>query len=126
MVATVLKSFLLIGGRGEGLLVPRLLSLLLLLLFLGLSLSDDDTNLANKPNPMVDASTAMEGTRNRECPTPAATTFIITGSTIRADNGEAPGWFELAEIKLFNKNGTCSMHYDIVHILLFVVVVVCC
>eukprot|EP00751_Fragilariopsis_kerguelensis_P037452 CAMPEP_0170948610 /NCGR_PEP_ID=MMETSP0735-20130129/28748_1 /TAXON_ID=186038 /ORGANISM="Fragilariopsis kerguelensis, Strain L26-C5" /LENGTH=70 /DNA_ID=CAMNT_0011358447 /DNA_START=12 /DNA_END=221 /DNA_ORIENTATION=+ len=65
MVATVLKPFLSGDGRGGELLVPRLLSLSLLLLVLGLSRSDDTTNdVANKPN----SSNAM-------CPTPAATTF---------------------------------------------------
>jgi len=56
------------------------------------------------------SSNAMEGGIHSEllCPIPpvAATTFIITGSTIRADNGETPEWFELAEIKLFTADGT--------------------
>mmetsp|Transcript_35122 Transcript_35122/g.40083 ORF Transcript_35122/g.40083 Transcript_35122/m.40083 type:complete len:468 (+) Transcript_35122:87-1490(+) len=37
---------------------------------------------------------------------PAATTFILTGSTIRADNGEKIYGFELCEIKLFTTDGT--------------------
>ena len=44
------------------------------------------------------------GTGGGDCP--EATTFTITGSNTRADNGGTPGWFELAEIKLFDRSGT--------------------
>ena len=36
----------------------------------------------------------------------AETTVTITGSNTRSDNGDAPGWFELAEVKLFTADGT--------------------
>eukprot|EP01052_Picozoa_sp_SAG31_P015482 SAG31_NODE_996_length_10492_cov_4.648802_6_plen_728_part_00 len=35
----------------------------------------------------------------------ASTDFVILGSTTRADNDGAPGWFELAELRMFTASG---------------------
>ena len=34
-----------------------------------------------------------------------ATEFVVIGSTSRPDSADAPGWFELTEIKMFNEDG---------------------